>query len=49
MVVFIHDDKVGSLPGIFIGSQFVGRISETALRILLAVMLAVVGTKLITF
>jgi uncharacterized membrane protein YfcA len=40
---------VGSLPGIFIGSQFVGRIPETALRILLAVMLAVVGTKLITF
>jgi len=40
---------MGSLPGIFIGSQFVGRIPETALRILLAVMLAVVGTKLITF
>ena len=40
---------VGSLPGIFIGSQFVGRIPETVLRILLAAMLVVVGTKLITF
>jgi len=40
---------VGSLPGIYIGSQFVGRIPDTALRILLAAMLLVVGTKLITF
>jgi uncharacterized membrane protein YfcA len=40
---------VGSLPGIYIGSQFVGRIPDTALRILLAAMLLVVGTKLISF
>jgi uncharacterized membrane protein YfcA len=40
---------VGSLPGIYIGSQFVGRIPDLALRILLAVMLLVVGAKLITF
>jgi uncharacterized membrane protein YfcA len=40
---------VGSLPGIYIGSQFVGRIHDTALRILLAAMLLVVGTKLISF
>jgi hypothetical protein len=41
--------RVGSLPGIYIGSQFVGRIPDTALRILLAVMLLVVGTRLISF
>jgi uncharacterized membrane protein YfcA len=40
---------VGSLPGILIGSQFVGRIPDTALRILLAAMLLVAGTKLMTF
>jgi uncharacterized membrane protein YfcA len=40
---------VGSLPGIYIGSQFAGRIPDPALRILLAAMLVVVGTKLITF
>lgn len=40
---------VGSLPGILIGSQFVGRIPDTALRILLAAMLLVAGTKLISF
>jgi uncharacterized membrane protein YfcA len=40
---------VGSLPGIYIGSQFVGRIPDTALRILLAAMLLVAGTKLISF
>ena len=40
---------VGSLPGIYIGSQFVGRIPDTVLRILLAAMLLVVGTKLISF
>jgi uncharacterized membrane protein YfcA len=40
---------VGSLPGIYIGSQFVGRIPDMVLRILLAAMLVLVGTKLITF
>jgi uncharacterized membrane protein YfcA len=40
---------VGSLPGIYIGSQFVGRIPDAALRILLAAMLLAVGTKLIAF
>jgi uncharacterized membrane protein YfcA len=40
---------VGSLPGILIGSQFVGRIPEKVLRILLAAMLVIVGSKLITF
>ena len=40
---------VGSLPGIYIGSQFVGRIPDAVLRILLAAMLLVVGTKLIAF
>jgi uncharacterized protein len=40
---------VGSLPGIYIGSQFVGRIPDAALRILLAAMLLVVGTKMIAF
>jgi uncharacterized membrane protein YfcA len=40
---------VGSLPGIYLGSQFVGRIPETLLRFLLASVLLVVGSKLITF
>jgi uncharacterized protein len=40
---------VGSLPGIYLGSQFVGRIPETLLRFLLAAMLVLVGSKLITF
>jgi uncharacterized protein len=40
---------VGSLPGIYLGSQFAGRIPETLLRFLLAVMLVLVGSKLIAF
>jgi uncharacterized protein len=40
---------VGSLPGIYLGSQFVGKIPETLLRFLLAGMLVLVGGKLITF
>jgi hypothetical protein len=38
---------VGSLPGIYVGSHFAGRVPETLLRFLLAVMLVLVGTKLI--
>ena len=37
---------VGSLPGIFLGSYLSGRVPELALRIILALTLAVVGTKL---
>ena len=40
---------VGSLPGIYLGSHFVGRIPDTALRMLLAAMLLLVGAKLISF
>jgi hypothetical protein len=40
---------VGSLPGIYIGSHFVGRISETLLRWLLAAVLLLTGVKLIAF
>jgi uncharacterized protein len=40
---------VGSLPGIYIGSHFVGRVPETILRSLLALMLVLVGAKLIAF
>jgi uncharacterized membrane protein YfcA len=40
---------VGSLPGIYLGSQFVGRVPDTLLRFLLATMLVLVGCKLITF
>jgi uncharacterized membrane protein YfcA len=40
---------VGSLPGIYIGSQFAGRVSEVALRFILAGMLLLVGSKLIAF
>jgi uncharacterized membrane protein YfcA len=37
---------VGSLPGIFLGSYLSGRVPELALRIILAVTLAVVGSRL---
>jgi uncharacterized protein len=40
---------VGSLPGIYIGSHFVGRVPETILRFLLVTMLVLVGSKLIAF
>lgn len=38
---------VGSLPGIYIGSRFAGRMPETLLRWLLAVVLLLAGIKLI--
>ena len=38
---------VGSLPGIYIGSHFAGRIPETLLRWILAGILLLVGVKLI--
>jgi uncharacterized membrane protein YfcA len=40
---------VGSLPGIYLGSHFTGRLPDALLRFLLAVMLVLVGCKLITF
>jgi hypothetical protein len=40
---------VGSLPGIYLGSQLVGRIPDKVLRGLLAIVLVLVGIKLITF
>jgi uncharacterized protein len=40
---------IGSLPGIYIGSHFAGRIPETILRFLLAAMLVLAGCKLIAF
>jgi uncharacterized protein len=40
---------IGSLPGIYIGSHFTGRIPEFALRILLAAILMLVGAKLIMY
>jgi hypothetical protein len=39
----------GSLPGIYLGSHFAGRIPETILRFLLAAILLLVGAKLIAF
>lgn len=39
----------GSLPGIYLGSQFAGRVPDMLLRFLLAVMLVLVGCKLIGF
>jgi uncharacterized protein len=38
---------LGSLPGIYLGSQLAGRVPDLILRILLATMLILVGTKLI--
>jgi uncharacterized protein len=40
---------VGSLPGIYLGSHFAGRVPETMLRFLLAGILLLVGSKLIAF
>jgi uncharacterized membrane protein YfcA len=40
---------VGSLPGIYLGSHFVGHIPEKILRFLLATMLVLVGSKLVAF
>ena len=40
---------IGSLPGIYIGSHFVGRVPEMMLRSLLAIMLLLVAAKLIAF
>lgn len=40
---------IGSLPGIYIGSHLASRIPEKVLRPLLAVMLVLVGLKLIVF
>lgn len=40
---------VGSLPGIYLGSHFAGRVPETMLRFLLAGILLLVGYKLIAF
>jgi uncharacterized membrane protein YfcA len=40
---------VGSLPGIYLGSHFVGRVPETILRFLLAAILMLVGGRLIVF
>jgi uncharacterized protein len=37
----------GSLPGIYLGSHFAGRVPETMLRFLLAAILLLVGAKLI--
>ena len=39
----------GSLPGIYLGSHFAGRVPETMLRFLLAAILLLVGAKLIAF
>ncbi|MGA2778678.1 MAG: sulfite exporter TauE/SafE family protein [Steroidobacteraceae bacterium] len=40
---------VGSLPGIYVGSQLSGRLPELAQRSLLAITLSSVGVKLIAF
>ena len=39
---------VGSLPGIWLGSQLSAKVPEQLLRRLLALMLVLVGTKLIS-
>jgi uncharacterized protein len=40
---------VGSLPGIYLGSKFIGRVPELALRALIAVVLCLVGVKLLAY
>ncbi len=38
---------IGSLPGIYLGSRFASRVSERGLRLLLAMILVVVGVRLV--
>lgn len=38
---------LGSLPGIYVGSQLTGRVPDRVLRPCLAVMLLLVGYKLV--
>jgi uncharacterized protein len=40
---------VGSLPGIYLGSHFAGRVPDTMLRFFLAGILLLVGSRLIAF
>jgi uncharacterized membrane protein YfcA len=40
---------VGSLPGIYLGSHFAGRVPDTMLRVFLAAILLLVGSRLIAF
>jgi uncharacterized membrane protein YfcA len=40
---------IGSLPGIYVGSHFAGRVPETVLRFLLAAVLLLAGCKLIMY
>ena len=40
---------VGSLPGIYLGSYFAGRVPDTMLRFFLAGILLLVGSRLIAF
>ncbi|MBY0446010.1 MAG: sulfite exporter TauE/SafE family protein [Burkholderiales bacterium] len=40
---------MGSLPGIYFGSHLTGRVSEAVLRPCLAVMLMMIGSKLLAF
>ena len=40
---------VGSLPGIYLGSHFAGRVPDTMLRFFLAAILLLVGSRLIAF
>jgi uncharacterized protein len=40
---------IGSLPGIYLGSNLVGYISERILRVLLIVILLLIGTRLLIF
>ena len=39
----------GSLPGIWLGSHWMSRVPERAIRALLSLLLAYAGTKLMAF
>jgi len=38
---------LGSLPGIYIGSHLSAKVPEKVLRLLLATMLLIIGTKMV--
>jgi len=46
-LVLLGSLLLGSLPGIYIGSHLAAKVPEKVLRPLLAVMLLIIGTRLV--
>lgn len=48
-IVLLGSLLLGSLPGIYIGSHLSARVPESVLRPLLAIMLLIIGTKMVLY